>query len=72
LDNALFQLDRVADAWNKKTGISKDNLHKEIEQLLRDKSAAPFGGLTGEPLVNVLEINLALQDRYQKSVRESK
>jgi K+-transporting ATPase ATPase C chain len=72
LDNALFQLDRVADAWNKKTGISKDALHKEIEQLLRDNSVAPLGGLAGEPLVNVLEMNLALQARYQKSVREGK
>jgi K+-transporting ATPase ATPase C chain len=72
LENALFQLDRVADAWNKKTGISKDTLHKEIEQLLRDNSSAPLGGFAGVPLVNVLETNLALQARYQKSVRESK
>ena len=72
LDNALFQLDRVADAWNKKTGISKDTLHKDIESLLRANSTAPLGGLAGEPLVNVLETNLALQAQYQKSVREGK
>jgi K+-transporting ATPase ATPase C chain len=65
LTNALFQLDRVAGAWAKKTNKDESQMHGEIEKLLREKSAAPFNGLAGEPLVNVLEINLALQNRYQ-------
>jgi hypothetical protein len=34
---------------------------------VRDKSHAPLGGLVGVPLVNVLEVNLALRDRYRKA-----
>lgn len=67
LDNALWQLDRVAGAWAKKTSGSETKLHGEIEKLLRDRSEAPLGGLVGVPLVNVLEVNVALRDRYQKA-----
>ena len=73
LDNALWQLDRVAAAWAKKTGSTNEKeVHDKIEQLLRDKSHAPLGGLVGVPLVNVLEINLALRDRYQKAAESAK
>ena len=64
LRNALWQLEnRVAAAWAKKTGTADEKkLRDEIEQLLRQKSRAPLGGLAGVPLVNVLEINLALKE----------
>jgi K+-transporting ATPase ATPase C chain len=32
--------------------------------LLNQKASAPFGGLAGEKLINVLEVNLALRQRY--------
>jgi K+-transporting ATPase ATPase C chain len=67
VSNAVRQLDRVAAAWAKKTGTDEKELHRQIEQLLREKSHAPLGGLVGVPLVNVLEVNLALRDRYQKA-----
>jgi K+-transporting ATPase ATPase C chain len=68
LSNALWQLDRVAAAWAKKTKATDEKaLHDQIGQLLRDKSYAPMNGLVGVPLVNVLEVNLALRDRYQKT-----
>ena len=60
LQSALYQLDRVADAWAKRTGREKAGLRRTIEQLLREKAAAPFGGLAGIELINVLEVNLAL------------
>jgi K+-transporting ATPase ATPase C chain len=67
LKNAIWQLDhRVADAWVKKTGASKKTVRDTIEELLNKKSRAPAGGLFGEPLVNVLEINLALPDQFPK------
>jgi potassium-transporting ATPase KdpC subunit len=73
LSNALWQLDRVAAAWTKKTQATNEKeLHDQIEQLLRDKSHAPLGGLVGVPLVNVLEVNLALRDRYQKTAEGGK
>jgi K+-transporting ATPase ATPase C chain len=72
LDNALYQLDRVAATWAKKTSKDEAQVQSEIEKLLRDKSTAPFGGLAGEPLVNVLQINLALQERYPTKTPEGK
>jgi len=73
LANALWQLDRVAAAWAKKTGSTDEKgLHDQIERLLRDKSYAPLGRLVGVPLVNVLEVNLALRDRYQKPAEAAK
>ena len=67
LSNALWQLDRVAAAWAKKTGGDERELHRQIEELLRQSSHSPLGGLVGVPLVNVLETNLALRDRYAKT-----
>jgi potassium-transporting ATPase KdpC subunit len=64
LKNALYQLDRVAAAWAEKTTKDQSQVRKEIEQLLNDKAEAPLGGLVGVKLINVLEINLALRDRY--------
>jgi K+-transporting ATPase ATPase C chain len=65
LKNARYQLDRVAGAWAEKTRGNKAAVRKEIEALLDEKAAAPFGGLIGVKLINVLEVNLALRERYQ-------
>ena len=64
LDNALYQLDRVAGAWAKKTNKSAAEVRTEIEKMLRDNTTSPLGGAVGVPLVNVLETNLALRARY--------
>ena len=64
LKNALYQLDRVAGAWAEKAQKDPSQVRKEIEQLLNDNATAPLGGLVGVKLINVLEINLALRDRY--------
>jgi K+-transporting ATPase ATPase C chain len=73
LNNAFWQLDRVAAAWAKKIGNTNvKELHDQIENLLWGKCHTPLGGLVGVPLVNVLEINLALQDRYQKTTEDGK
>jgi K+-transporting ATPase ATPase C chain len=39
-------------------------VRKEVEALLRQRAEAPLGGLVGVDLVNVLEVNLALRERY--------
>jgi K+-transporting ATPase ATPase C chain len=64
LQNARFQLDRVAEAWAKDTKRDAGQLHREIEELLQQRSRAPFGGLAGVDMVNVLEVNLELRKRY--------
>ena len=64
LDNAEFQLDRVAAKWadDKKRDVA--DVRKEIEALLQADASAPWGGLIGEKLINVLEVNLELHKRF--------
>ncbi|HLJ95407.1 MAG TPA: potassium-transporting ATPase subunit C [Gemmataceae bacterium] len=64
LQNALFQLDRVAQKWAETAKRDEASVHREIETLVREKTEAPFGGLVGVELVNVLELNLALRNRF--------
>jgi len=64
LANAHFQLERVAGKWA--TDLKRDpaDVQKEIEAILKDHTSAPFAGLFGEPMVNVLEVNLDLQKHF--------
>jgi K+-transporting ATPase ATPase C chain len=62
LDNAMYQLDRVAAARATKTKKDQPQVRQKIEQLLQDKAEAPLNGLVGVQLVNVLEVNVALDD----------
>jgi K+-transporting ATPase ATPase C chain len=64
LENAMFQLDRVASKWAADKKRDAAEVRKEIEALLQQKAQAPWGGLIGEKIVNVLELNLALHARY--------
>lgn len=80
LDNALYQIrHRLADAWTGKMlggrKIPADEVrrkeirarvHEEVVKLLNDQASAPLGGLVGVPLVNVLEVNLALRERMRE------
>lgn len=61
---ARYQLDRVANKWADTTRKNPNQIQSEIDTLLQERAAAPLGGLAGIKLVNVLEINLALQERF--------
>lgn len=65
LANALYQLDRVAVKWAEVTQRNPQEVAKEIKEILQSNSAAPFGGLIGAEMVNVLEINRQLKNRYE-------
>ena len=39
-------------------------MRKDIEGLLQEKVYAPWGGMIGEKLVNVLGLNLELHKKY--------
>jgi K+-transporting ATPase ATPase C chain len=64
LANALFQLDHVAGKWAETTKREPGEVRREIEASLRQKAEAPLGGLVGVEMINVLEVNLALRERY--------
>jgi K+-transporting ATPase ATPase C chain len=65
LKNALYQLDRVAGRWAAETKRDSAGVRQEIEALLLQKAEAPLHGLVGVELINVLEVNLALQQLYR-------
>ncbi len=64
LQNAHYQLDRVAAKWASDLKRNPNDVRNEIEQILIGKASAPFEGLAGEKIVNVLEVNLELRKRY--------
>jgi K+-transporting ATPase ATPase C chain len=57
----MFSSGYLAD----KTQRDVKTVGKEIEEVLNQKAEAPLGGLVGVKLVNVLETNLALKDRFE-------
>jgi K+-transporting ATPase ATPase C chain len=64
LQNAEYQLDRVASKWAANLKRDPNAVRKEIEQILQENASAPWFGLAGEKFVNVLEVNLKLRQRY--------
>ena len=64
LQNAEFQLDRVASKWAANLKRDPAAVRKEIKQILQKTASAPWFGLAGEKFVNVLEVNLELRKQY--------
>jgi K+-transporting ATPase ATPase C chain len=64
LENAEYQLERVASKWATDTKHDPAQVHGEIEQILQANAFAPLGGLVGEKMINVLQVNLELTKRY--------
>jgi K+-transporting ATPase ATPase C chain len=69
LKSALYQLDRVAGKWAELTRRDTGAIRKEITDMLNERAEAPLGGLIGVKLVNVLEMNLALRERFGQAAR---
>ena len=64
LQNAEYQLDRVASKWATDTKSDPGRVRDEIEGMLQSDAFAPLGGLVGEKMINVLQVNLELNKRY--------
>ncbi len=64
LENAEYQLDRVASKWAADTKSDPTQVHQQIEEILQADAFAPMGGLFGEKMINVLQVNLELRQRY--------
>jgi K+-transporting ATPase c subunit len=71
LANARYQLDRVAAAWADKTKADPAEVRKAIGELLNRQAEAPFGGLLGVELINVLDVNRMLPDVIGKLPRRA-
>jgi K+-transporting ATPase ATPase C chain len=64
LQNAQYQSDRVAGKWASDLKRDPKQVMAEVNDILNSHATAPFGGLAGEKMVNVLEVNLALYNLY--------
>jgi K+-transporting ATPase ATPase C chain len=64
LQNAEYQLERVASKWATDTKHDPSQVRTEIDQILQTEAFAPLGGLVGEKMINVLQVNLELTKRY--------
>ena len=64
LQNAEYQLDRVSAKWAADLKQNPTAMRSEIDGLLQAHASAPFFGLAGEKMVNVLQVNLALRTKY--------
>jgi potassium-transporting ATPase KdpC subunit len=64
LENAEYQLDRVASKWAQDTKQDPAKVRQQIEEIVQEKAFAPFGELAGEKMINVLEVNLELRQRF--------
>jgi K+-transporting ATPase ATPase C chain len=64
LQNAEYQLGRISQKWASDTKRDPKQVRSEIEHMVEANAGAPFGGLAGEEFVNVLQLNLALRNKY--------
>jgi potassium-transporting ATPase KdpC subunit len=64
LDNAEYQLDRVAPKWAADLKRDPVQVRSEISTIIQTHAYAPMGGLFGEKMINVLQLNLELCKRY--------
>ena len=78
LDNALYQLRHRIAAARAKTikphNLIEEAVRKRVEQdlaaFLKERASAPLWGLAGVPLVNVLKVNLALDERVKQLAKK--
>jgi potassium-transporting ATPase KdpC subunit len=64
LTNAEYQLDRVAGAWAQDLKRDPAQVKQQIAAMLHDQAFSPGDGLFGGPIANVLQLNLALREKF--------
>lgn len=66
LSNAEGQVERIVAARASKTGSLPDQIRSTVKAILQEAAFKPLAGIAGgEPLVNVLELNLELARRLR-------
>lgn len=66
LDNARYQLDRVASAWAEKTNRDKASVRADIDRQLAEFAFEPLHGLGGTKLIDVAKMNVAIQTAFRR------
>lgn len=69
LQNAEFQLARVAARWAQIRQRDLKIITQEITKVLNKHAQAPLAGLAGEKMINVLEVNIELQQIYNANLK---
>lgn len=64
MENAEYQLDRVAAKWAADLKRNPAQVRSEIERMIKADAYAPMYGLFGEKIVNVLQLNLELRKHF--------
>jgi K+-transporting ATPase ATPase C chain len=64
LQNAEYQIDRVASAWAKDTKREPAQVREAVEHIVQNDVTAPWYGAIGEKMVNVMEVNLELRKHF--------
>jgi len=64
MENAKYQLDRVADAWAARLKRDRAGVRIEIGSMLEANASAPLAGLAGDSMVDVLAVNLSLRQHF--------
>jgi K+-transporting ATPase ATPase C chain len=75
LANAQYQLGGIVDEWAKQvdqTQMPRDKVEAVITQALNANKFSPGFGLLGEPMVNVLEVNLSIKKALEPLVNKTK
>jgi potassium-transporting ATPase KdpC subunit len=64
VQNAEYQLDRVASKWAADLKRDPAQIRNQIENFIHTNAYAPMHGLFGEEMVNVLQLNIALRNKF--------
>lgn len=72
LANAQYQMDGIVDEWDKQTHLGRNEVERVIRRALNASTFSPGFGLLGEPMVNVLEVNLAIKKALEPMVSKAK
>lgn len=69
MQNAQYQLDRVAGKWAELSKRDLTAVRSDINTIVRKHTEAPLRGLVGVNIINVLETNLALDAHFSTANR---
>jgi K+-transporting ATPase ATPase C chain len=64
LQNAEYQIERVVAKWAADLKRNPATIKNQVEEMIQNNTFAPMGGLFGEKMVNVLQLNIDLRNQF--------